>query len=207
MFVGEARISDVIASRRLASDWLSDDIMWKCIGGYDSASAPLEPEEDARQSTLLFSPPHSGFSDSVTFDPPRAFSPSLAPSYLRSRRFGRSRSASFSSLSLLSRFSQLPPACPCRFLFFSPAENFFSAARTNGAPSSSISYSPLYTSSLSQIRSSILSFSSPRWNALPSSSILFPFDYNSHLTNIVSTLGAFGGNFGPGAPRKVPLWN
>lgn len=31
-FVGEARTSDVIASRRLASDWLSDDIIWKCVG-------------------------------------------------------------------------------------------------------------------------------------------------------------------------------
>lgn len=152
MFVGEARISDVIASRRLASDWLGDDITWRCIGGYDSASAPLEAEEDARLSTLPFSPPHSGSSDSVTFDPPRAFSPSLAPSYPRSRHLGRSRSASFSPLSLFSRFSQ-PPSHP-RFPLSTPVGNFSRLGCTHEwcAPSPSISHSPLHTPSLSRIR-------------------------------------------------------
>lgn len=51
-FVGEARTSDVIASRRLASDWLGDDIMWKCGGGYEGASA-LTTRTQRRCSTIL----------------------------------------------------------------------------------------------------------------------------------------------------------
>lgn len=133
-------------------------------------------------------------------------------SYPRSRRLGRSRSASFSPLSLsFSDFPNCLPACPRPlshpFFLSLPAGNFsVSAARTSGAPSPTISHSPLHAPSLSRIRFRhfipYLPFSPAPRDALTSS---LPFDHNSRLTNIVSTLGAFGGNFGPGASRKVPL--
>lgn len=149
MFVGEARISDVIASRRLASDWLGDDITWKCIGGYDSASAPLESEEDARLSTLPFSPPAV-----PPIPPPSILLVHSLPLSLRHThalavsvdRFLRR----FHPCLSFPDFPNYPPACPPHFPL-PPGGNFsVSAARTSGTPSSSIS--PLHTPSLSRIR-------------------------------------------------------
>lgn len=187
MFVGEARISDVIASRRLASDWLGDDITWRCIGGGGVTMAQARHsklEEDARLSTLPFSPPHSGSSDSVTFDPPRAFSTSLAPSYPRSRRLGRSRSASLSPLSLFSRFSQPPPALPLpAFLFSPPSLEIFlvSAARTSG-----VRRLPRFCTRLSTrrlFRGSVSATSSPCSRFSPAAEM--PLSLHFHLTIIL----------------------
>lgn len=105
------------------------------LGGYDSASAPLEPEEDARLSTLPFSPPHNGSSDSATFDPPHTFSLHLSLSPSPRRIYG---SLAVSVDRVLRRFhpclsfpdfSNYPPAPALPFS--SPAGNFsVSAART-----------------------------------------------------------------------------
>lgn len=87
----------------------------------------------------VLSSTHSGSSDSATFDPPRAFSPSLAPSYLRARRLGRSRSASFSpsSLSLFPIFPNylqlIRLLSPFSFFFFRWKFFRLSGARTSGA--------------------------------------------------------------------------
>lgn len=180
------------------------------LEGYDSASAPLEPEEDARLSTLPFSPPHAAV---PPIPPPSILLAHSLPLSLRRvvSTLSPSRSIAFcvvfTLVSLFFRFSQLSPRLPppalSPFFLSLPAGNFsVSAARTSGAPSPTISHSP----SLSQIRFRYfipyLPFSPAPRDALTSS---LPFDHNSRLTNIVSTLGAFGGNFGPGASRKVPL--
>lgn len=184
------------------------------LEGYDSASAPLEPEEDARLSTLPFSPPHAAV---PPIPPPSILLAHSLPLSLRRvvSTLSPSRSIAFcvvfTLVSLFFRFSQLPPRLPppalSPFFLSLPAGNFsVSAARTSGAPSPTISHSPLHAPSLSRIRFRhfipYLPFSPAPRDALTSS---LPFDHNSRLTNIVSTLGAFGGNFGPGASRKVPL--
>jgi len=122
VFVGVARTSDVIASRRLASDWLGNDITRWCAselrwrkratrtgGGY---STIRPPGPTAR----------SGSTDSATFDSPHpppplslslCLSVSLSLSFLLrplARRLGRSRSASFPPLSLLPAIFRLPCA-------------------------------------------------------------------------------------------------
>ena len=145
---------------------------------------------DCPPSRSLFQ--QNGSTDPTVFDPPRVFSVSLASSCRRSLHLSQLRSASFSSLFLFSRFSQLPPAYPLlsrSFLFPYPTKNFsFPATRTNGVPSPSISHSLLYTPSLSRIRFCHFIPYLPFYPAssIPTSSL--PFDHNSHLTNIVSTL-------------------
>lgn len=186
------------------------------LEGYDSASAPLEPEEDARLSTLPFSPPHAAV---PPIPPPSILLAHSLPLPLSLRRVVSTLSPSrsiafcvvFTLVSLFPIFPTVSPPAPARslspFFLSLPAGNFsVSAARTSGAPSPTISHSPLHAPSLSRIRFRhfipYLPFSPAPRDALTSS---LPFDHNSRLTNIVSTLGAFGGNFGPGASRKVPL--
>lgn len=182
MFVGEARISDVIASRRLASDWLCDDITWKCIGGYDSASAPLEPRGgcstihppvfSSTQRFLRFRLRSSSYTLSLSLSHSRSVIPTLSPS----------RSIAFCVvLTLVSLFpifptTSRPPSLP-GFPFSSPAGNFsISAARMVRRFPQYFALAKNLPHTLSQIRfyTSSLSSRSPPHRAVLTSSL--PFD-------------------------------
>lgn len=82
------------------------------LEGYDSASAPLEPEEDARLSTLPFSPPHAAV---PPIPPPSILLAHSLPLSLRRvvSTLSPSRSIAFcvvfTLVSLFFRFSQLSP--------------------------------------------------------------------------------------------------
>jgi len=174
---------------RLARRWHYMDVYWR-VTIAQAHHSNLRRMLDCPPSRSLFQ--QNGSTDPTVFDPPRVFSVSLASSCRRSLHLSQLRSASFSSLFLFSRFSQLPPAYPLlsrSFLFPYPTKNFsFPATRTNGVPSPSISHSLLYTPSLSRIRFCHFIPYLPFYPAssIPTSSL--PFDHNSHLTNIVSTL-------------------
>lgn len=184
------------------------------LEGYDSASAPLEPEEDARLSTLPFSPPHAAVPP--TIPPPSILLAHSLPLSLRRvvSTLSPSRSIAFcvvfTLVSLFPIFPTVSPPAPARSLTLfplSPLEIFPSRLHARV-----VRRLPRFRTRLSTrrlFRGSVSATSSPTSpsppaprDALTSS---LPFDHNSRLTNIVSTLGAFGGNFGPGASRKVPL--
>lgn len=117
-FVGEARTNDVIASRRLASDWLGDDITRWCVclcvlelrkrkrvtrtgGGYST----ILPPGPSVAAVPPIPPPSILLSLSLSFSFSLSLShPSLSYPVCRilaiSRRLGRSRGASFPPLSL-----------------------------------------------------------------------------------------------------------
>lgn len=185
------------------------------LEGYDSASAPLEPEEDARLSTLPFSPPHAAV---PPIPPPSILLAHSLPLSLRRvvSTLSPSRSIAFyvvfTLVSLFFRFSQLSPRLPPPplshpFSSLSPLEIFPSrlharVVRRLPRFRTRLSTRRLFRGSVSATSFPYLPFSPAPRDALTSS---LPFDHNSRLTNIVSTLGAFGGKFGPGASRKVPL--
>lgn len=219
-FVGEARTSDVIASRRLASDWLGDDIMCKCGGGYEGASAPTTRTR-RRCSTILpsVSPdcpplPQVPPSDSATFDPPRASSLSLSAGRSPSRSIARSATrfhpclafVDFPTPSLTSPPSSLLPT-----LVGNASVSVLRAARTHTQSLLRSRFTSPHHASRRLLRGSVSAASSPVAPVPRSVPDAFasslPFDHNSRLTNIVNTPALSGETPVPGTSRKLPLWN
>lgn len=93
------------------------------LEGYDSASAPLEPEEDARLSTLPFSPPHAAV---PPIPPPSILLAHSLPLSLRRvvSTLSPSRSIAFcvvfTLVSLFPIFPTVSPPAPARSLTLFP---------------------------------------------------------------------------------------
>lgn len=228
-FVGEARTSDVIASRRLASDWLGDDIMWKCGGGYEGASAPTTRTQ-RRCSTILppvSTLPLSPAGSSVRFRHLRSSSRFLPLGQPFAVSVDRVFRVAFPPLSFFRRSSDsltrtLPLFC---LLSFVEDRSVSIPHAANGGGFSLFLFLSHFASHLTSLRLiplRVVSFADPFLRFVLfyfSSSLLFhavcrmPLPLHFHLTiilalQILSTPPRFRDKLGlRGISRKLPLWN
>lgn len=230
-FVGEARTSDVIASRRLASDWLGDDIMWKCGGGYEGASAPTTRTQ-RRCSTILppvSTLPLSPAGSSVRFRHLRSSSRFLPLGQPFAVSVDRVFRVAFPPLSFFRRSSDsltrtLPLFCLLPFvedrsvsishaangggfslfLFLSHfASHLISLHFTSPHLASPHPAScRLFRGSVSALRPFLFFFLPPVSRSVPDAfASSLPFDHNFRLTNIVNTPALSGETW---SPRHIP---
>lgn len=119
--VVEARTSDVIASRRLASDWLDGDITWKCVTIAQARHSNLKG--DARISSLPRFPPFT--TEFLRFHHLRSSSLFLLlsiPLSIVPYTLSPSRSIAFCVVSTLVRLS---PILPLSIFLFLLSSNIF----------------------------------------------------------------------------------